>query len=252
MNTILIYISAFINVAVFYVLIKLYKKIRELEKEVEEKAESVLSTNEIVADSSNEVEEVEEISNEVEEISNEAKEISNEVKEISNEAKESFNEVKESLEVASLPVAGLPVAGLEEEKNDVNTWHTIENGLARYKGELKNGMPNGKGIKHFFNTDSYIDGNFVDGFAEGYGKQTFEQTWERMQPYYEGEFKRNSWNGKGEYHYGTGRYYKGEWKDGKYHGQGAEYSHFINKTWVGEFENDEKVEDNGNWVNGEI
>ena len=136
------------------------------------------------------------------------------------------------------------------EEKDVNTWYTIEDGLARYKGEWKNGMPNGKGIKHIYKTDSYIDGNFVDGFAEGHCKQTFEQTWEKTQPYYEGEFKRNSWNGKGEYHYGTGRYYKGEWKDGKYHGQGAEYSHFINKTWVGEYCNDEQV--NGNWVKGEI
>jgi hypothetical protein len=55
-------------------------------------------------------------------------------------------------------------------------------------------MPNGKGIKHFYKTDSYIDGNFVDGFAEGYCKQTFEQTWEKTQPYYAGEFKRNIYN----------------------------------------------------------
>jgi hypothetical protein len=43
-------------------------------------------------------------------------------------------------------------------------------------------------------------------------------------PYYEGEFKRNNYQGKGEYHYGDGDYYKGDWKDGKYHGQGAAYS----------------------------
>jgi hypothetical protein len=54
----------------------------------------------------------------------------------------------------------------------------------------------------------------------------------------------------GEYHYGDGDYYKGEWKNSKYHGQGAEYSHRLKKTWVGEFENDEKV--GGNWVKGEI
>ena len=135
-------------------------------------------------------------------------------------------------------------------ENDVNTWHTIEDGKCRYKGEWKNGLPNGKGIKHFFKTDSYIDGNFVDGFAEGHGKQTFEQTWEKTVPYYEGEFKRNNYQGKGEYHYGDGDYYKGDWKDGKYHGQGASYSKLLNKTWVGEYKNDEKVD--GNWVRGEI
>jgi hypothetical protein len=134
-------------------------------------------------------------------------------------------------------------------ENDVNTWYTIEDGLSRYKGEWKNGLPNGKGIKHYYKTDSYIEGNFVDSFAHGYCKQTFEQTWEKTVPYYEGEFKRNNWV-KGEYHYGDGDYYKGEWKDGKYNGQGAAYSLRTNRTWVGEYKNDEKVE--GNWVRGEI
>jgi len=136
------------------------------------------------------------------------------------------------------------------EERDINTWHTSEDGLARYKGEWKNGLPNGKGIKHFYKTDSYIDGNFVDGFADGFCKQTFEQTWEKTQPYYEGEFKRNNYQGKGEYHYGDGDYYKGMWKDGKYHGQGAAYSLRLDRTWVGEYENDKKGE--GNWVKGEI
>ena len=135
-------------------------------------------------------------------------------------------------------------------ENDVNTWHTIEDGKCRYKGEWKNGLPNGKGIKHFFKTDSYIDGNFVDGFAEGHGKQTFEQTWEKTVPYYEGEFKRNHFHGKGEYHYGDGDYYKGMWKDSKYNGQGAAYSKRLDRTWVGEYCNDVKV--GGNWVKGEI
>jgi hypothetical protein len=143
-------------------------------------------------------------------------------------------------------------AGLEEEslENDCNTWYTIEEGKRRYMGEWKNGLPNGKGIQHIYKDDSYIYGNFIDGLAEGHCKQTFEQTWEMIEPYYEGEFKRNEYHGKGEYHYGDGNYYKGMWKDSKYHGHGAEYSKRKNKTWVGYFENDEKV--NGNWVRGEI
>jgi hypothetical protein len=135
-------------------------------------------------------------------------------------------------------------------ENDTNTWYKFEDGKGRYKGEWKNGLPNGKGTKHSYKDDTYIYGNFVDGFAEGFGKQTFEQTWEKTQPYYEGEFKRNNWNGKGEYHYGDGDYYKGDWKDSKYHGQGAAYSKYLDKTWVGEYCNDVKVE--GNWVRGEI
>jgi hypothetical protein len=155
----------------------------------------------------------------------------------------SSNAVEEEI----VPVANEVVEPLEK---DINTWYKFEDGKGRYKGEWKNGMPNGKGIKHCYKTDSYIYGNFVDGFSEGYGKQTFEQTWEKTQPYYEGEFKRNNYHGKGEYHYGDGDYYKGMWKHNKYHGQGAAYSKRLNKTWVGEYCNDEKVE--GNWVKGEI
>jgi hypothetical protein len=194
------------------------------------------------------------------------------------EEKKNVARLVASLEVASLEVASLEVASLEEEEKktvteenpvaseaevansseaevanlekDVNTWYAIEDGKVRYKGEWKNGLPNGKGIKHFYKTDSYVEGNFVDSFAHGYGKQTFEQTWEKTVPYYEGEFKRNKWEGKGEYHYGDGDYYKGEWKDSKYCGQGAAYSKRLDRTWVGEYDNDKKV--NGGWVKGEI
>ena len=138
----------------------------------------------------------------------------------------------------------------EVKENDVNTWYKFADGKGRYKGEWKNGLPNGRGIKHSYKDDSYIYGNFVDGYTEGYGKQTFEQTWEKTQPYYEGEFNRNNYDGKGEYHYGDGDYYKGMWKNNKYHGQGAAYSKRLDKTWVGEYENDVKGE--GNWVKGEI
>jgi hypothetical protein len=169
--------------------------------------------------------------------------------EVAEETVASSNEVAEETVASSSEVA-VASSNEVEEKRDINTWYTIEDGKCRYKGEWKNGLPNGKGIKHFYKNDSYVEGNFVDSFAEGYGKQIFEQTWEKSVPYYEGEFKRNGWNGKGEYHYGDGDYYKGMWKDSKYHGQGAAYSQRLNRTWVGEYKNDEKVE--GNWVKGEI
>jgi hypothetical protein len=173
----------------------------------------------------------------------EEKEAQNALSSVANKLVASANEVVNEI----VPVASEVVEPLE---NDVNVWYAFEDKKWRYKGEWRNGLPNGKGIKHFYKTDSYIDGNFVDGFAEGKCKQTFEQTWEKTQPYYEGEFKRNIYNGKGEYHYGDGDYYKGDWKDSKYHGHGAAYSKRLNRTWVGEYCNDEKVE--GNWVKGEI
>jgi hypothetical protein len=151
---------------------------------------------------------------------------------------------------ASANEIAVVLSKVESLEKDVNTWYKFEDGKGRYKGEWKNGLPNGKGTKHSYKDDSYIYGNFVDGFSEGYGKQTFEKTWEKTQPYYEGEFKRNNYHGKGEYHYGDGDYYKGDWKDSKYHGQGAAYSLRLDRTWIGEYNNDVKGE--GNWVKGEI
>ena len=151
---------------------------------------------------------------------------------------------------ASANEIAVVLSKVESLEKDVNTWYKFEDGKGRYKGEWKNGLPNGKGTKHSYKDDSYIYGYFVDGFSEGYGKQTFEKTWEKTQPYYEGEFKRNNYHGKGEYHYGDGDYYKGDWKDSKYHGQGAAYSLRLDRTWIGEYNNDVKGE--GNWVKGEI
>ena len=163
---------------------------------------------------------------------------------------EDANVAEVANEVASANEVAVVLSKAENLEKDVNTWYKFEDGKGRYKGEWKNGLPNGRGTKHCYKDDSYIYGNFVDGYTEGYGKQTFEQTWEKTQPYYEGEFKRNNYHGKGEYHYGDGDYYKGDWKDSKYHGHGAAYSKRLDKTWVGEYENDVKGE--GNWVKGEI
>ena len=159
-------------------------------------------------------------------------------------------EEKEEEQIEEEQIEEEVLSNAEPLENNVNAWYTIDDGKGRYKGEWMNGLPNGQGIRHIYKDDSYIYGNFVDGFAEGYCKQTFEQTWEKTQPYYEGEFKRNIYQGKGEYHYCDGDYYKGDWKDGNYHGQGAAYSKRLDRTWVGEYCNDVKV--GGNWVKGEI
>jgi hypothetical protein len=105
------------------------------------------------------------------------------------------NEVAAENAVVNLVPVANEVASVNEVieplENDANTWYKFADGKGRYKGEWKNGLPNGKGTKHSYKDDSYIYGNFVDGYTEGYGKQTFEQTWEKTVPYYEGEFKRN-------------------------------------------------------------
>ena len=242
----LTYISAFINVAVLYIIIKLHQKIKELEVITEEVEEEVKEVKKKIKKNKIKVkEELKEVEVEVKE---EVKtvEVKEELKEVEVEVKEEIKTVEVKEEVKEV------LKENDSNTYDSNTWYTFADNKARYKGEWKNGLPNGKGTKHSYKDDSYIYGNFVDGYTEGYGKQTFGQTWEKTQPYYEGEFKRNHFHGKGEYHYGDGDYYKGDWKDSKYNGKGAAYSKRLDSTWVGEYKNDEKVKDTGNWVRGEI
>ena len=163
-----------------------------------------------------------------------------------NEATDDDNAIKPSTIEPSISNA--------ETQKDPNTWYDSPDGLTRYKGEWKNELPNGKGIKEFFRTGTkdscVIEGTFVDGFADGHCVQKFEKTWEKTAPYYVGEFSRNQWHGFGEYHYGDYTYYRGEWCNGRSHGQGKEYSIILNQTWVGTFCNDKKGV--GKWVDGRL
>jgi hypothetical protein len=144
---------------------------------------------------------------------------------------------------------------LLEEKKDINTWYPINDGSSQYKGEWKNGVPHGKGIHEMFEDNSYgwcmIEGNFVNGFIEGYCKQLYKQDGEETQPYYEGEIYKDKHHGKGAYYYGNGSYYRGNFKDGKFHGIGYRYYVKKNQTWVGEFEND-NMSEKGVWIDGEL
>jgi hypothetical protein len=144
---------------------------------------------------------------------------------------------------------------------DTNLWYDLPNDnddkysrVRRYKGEWKNGEPNGNGIMKFIHNDknlsSTLECTFVDGRANGYGRQIFERTYEKMVPYYEGEIKNNFQHGKGEYYYGNGSYYKGEFVDGKFQGQGIEYCHIKHQTFVGEFYNDGQLK--GEWKYGRV
>ena len=166
-----------------------------------------------------------------------------------------INTLIQQLADANTEIESLRQQLAQAKQKDINTWYLVDNdGNAKYKGQWENGLPNGIGIKEIFETStrdySIIEGHFVNGFAHGYCKQFFRKSWEKMVPYYEGEFRQNRYHGKGEYHYGTGSYDKGEFRDGKMNGYGEEYNHHTNQTWVGTFCNDKKVD--GEWVNGKI
>lgn len=144
----------------------------------------------------------------------------------------------------------------DNDGKDINKWYIVGNGSARYKGEWKNGLPNGKGIKEYFKTatsaHSIIECNFVDGKYNGYGKHIYDITEEDeiYSPYYEGEFKNSKYHGSGTYYYGDGTYHKGEYHNGMYHGKGIYYEKKLNKSWVGVYANDERIK--GEWVDGEL
>ena len=144
-------------------------------------------------------------------------------------------------------------------EKDVNKWYIILGSeLARYKGDWADGVANGKGIKEYLgstgNSHSIIEGNFVNGSANGYGTQTFDITadHERFAPYYEGEFKNGKQHGKGTYHYGNGCYRKGNLVKGNFEGKGIYYDSYKNRTWVGTYVDDIRDLDNGVWYNGEL
>ena len=85
---------------------------------------------------------------------------------------------------------------------------TFPNG-AKYKGELKEGIPNGQGTSTFRDGGKYV-GEFRDGLLNGQG--TF--TWSNGNKYV-GEFKDGLLNGQGISTLFDGRKYVGQFKDGK-------------------------------------
>lgn len=67
---------------------------------------------------------------------------------------------------------------------------TLEDG-AKYIGELKDNIPNGKGKK--IKEVSYIEGEFINGHLNGYGKEV----WEESGVVYEGDFLNDQFDGEG-------------------------------------------------------
>jgi hypothetical protein len=145
----------------------------------------------------------------------------------------------------------------EEEKKDINTWYPTNDEQSRYKGEWKGNVPHGKGTKEVFKSDScgqppcwsIIEGSFVNGFAEGYCKQTYKQE-DGQSCYYEGEFHNDKHHGQGSYYYEDGAYHKGSFTEGYEHGVGYYYKLKTNQTWVGEFDKNRKTR--GRWIDGEL
>ena len=132
--------------------------------------------------------------------------------------------------------------------------HYYKNG-AVYKGQMKNGVPNGRGIityssgliydgewkngvkdgkgKYYLTKDKkdIYEGDFKNGKAEGYGKSDYSNG-----DRYEGQYLNWNKHGKGKYFYNNEDRYEGDFCDDKIEGKGIYYYKNKNK-YVGEFKN---------------
>lgn len=91
-------------------------------------------------------------------------------------------------------------------------WITL--GEAMYNGELKDGIPHGKGNMKWKSCIEY-SGDFYEGFLCGTGIMK----WPSGQMY-EGQWSANVQEGKGIMHYPNGSIYEGSFHDGMRHGHG--------------------------------
>ncbi len=84
-----------------------------------------------------------------------------------------------------------------------------------YRGEVKNGLPNGQGTLTLSVTIKYV-GEFKDGKRNGQGTFTLPDGEK-----YVGQYKDDKMHGQGTYTFPSGEKYVGEFKDGLFNGQGT-------------------------------
>ena len=97
-----------------------------------------------------------------------------------------------------------------------------------YKGDVKNGVPNGLGLTIFPNGHKY-EGEWRDGLKNGQGRLIYDDGEK-----YEGEHKSGEFHGQGTYTWTNGQKYEGEFKDGDkwngrvYDNSGINKSKYVN------------------------
>ena len=90
-------------------------------------------------------------------------------------------------------------------------WKTFGDGKVqpKYKGEIKNGKPNGFGFQTYKNGNKYF-GEHKNGFPNGQGRSIYPDG-----SMYLGEYKDGKFHGQGTFTYLNGDKYVGEFKDGE-------------------------------------
>ena len=124
---------------------------------------------------------------------------------------------------------------ITEPKENNNTKIKIKKTIfetGEYTGEIKDGLPHGKGIFKYKNGDEY-KGEFKQGMKDGNGY------YKNNEGEYEGFWKNNKKDGHGKYTFKNGDLYVGEFKVDMFHGQGILLYSNGNKT-IGTWENNKR------------
>ncbi len=114
----------------------------------------------------------------------------------------------------------------------------------KYKGEIKNGKPNGFGFQTYQNGDKYF-GEHKNGLPNGQGRSTYPDG-----SMYLGEFKDGKFHGQGTFIWNDGYNHVGEFKDGTPNGQGTET--LPNGQLVGEYKDGKPWNVKGYDIDGKI
>ena len=112
----------------------------------------------------------------------------------------------------SSPVIGQETGVLYQyEKSSGFVWKTFGDDKVqpKYKGEIKNGKPEGFGNLTSSDGEKYV-GEWKDGKKYGQGTYIYHHGFK-----YVGEWKDNKKHGQGTYTLTDGNRFEGEWKDGK-------------------------------------
>ena len=143
-------------------------------------------------------------------------------------ASEVLDIVEKLLESGNQGYKGEMVNGVREGKGT----YLFPNG-DKYEGFWKNNKMEGKGVYSFKDGDKY-DGDWVAGKKEGQGIYIFSSGAK-----YEGNWVQNKMEGKGIFFYKNGDKYDGEWKDNKKEGNGI-YYYSNGSKYEGEWKDDKK------------
>lgn len=110
---------------------------------------------------------------------------------------------------------------------------TFSDGISEYRGEWKNGNPDGHGCFNYPNGDTY-DGSWRNGEMNGLGIYMYLNS-----EVYDGKWKHNKQHGYGKFIHRGGNIFNGQWRQGKREGNGI-LKHTNGDEFAGEYVDDRK------------